>query len=208
MWALLSLKIWLKEITDWCTLYGEWHKHPWFFQCCSFPKPLLERFWGLQYKKDITINECSKECCVSAEVSTRKGVWGSDEVAWFVHQEEGCTWLIIFSWRVTVSSISCSKFWKSLSWYSNQLPKVMEQMTFETALLTLRWGLKGFPGEGKANNQFSSCLHRKGEESTFIRRKRFNKWNERSWVGTFLEMVVFSGKEDLKLLQKSKHHWH
>jgi len=150
--------------------------------------------------------------CESKEVlelllwTPEKKQWPFKSARYLCWGHKGCTWLIIFPWRIAVSFISRSKFWKSSSWYSNRLPKVTEQMMFETALLTLRWGLKGFPGEGKANNQFSSCLHRKREESTISRGKIVNKWNEWYSVGTFLEMVVYFGKEDVKWLQENKYY--
>lgn len=80
--------------------------------------------------------------------------------------QEGCTWLVMAPWRAVISYIIFSSLWKSSSWYSNRLPKMREQMTFATPLVTLSWGLKGFPEAEK--DQFSSTLLRK-EENTYQR---------------------------------------
>lgn len=68
---------------------------------------------------------------VTSDVDSR------DETVALGWWEEGCTWLVMAPWRTTVSYISFSSLWKSSSWYSNRLPKMREQMTFETALVTL-----------------------------------------------------------------------
>lgn len=90
-------------------------------------------------------------------------------------EREPLTWHHIEGSRHTTSSSNLSNSWNWSSWYSKRSPKVMEQIILETALLILKWGLKGCPGGGRRDGAFRLvCVY-------FLLRV-CSTWHVTSWV--------------------------
>ena len=90
-------------------------------------------------------------------------------------EREPLTWPHIEGCRYTTSSSNLSSSWNWSSWHSKRSPKVMEQIILETALLILKWGLKGCPGGGRRDGAFRLvCVY-------FVLRV-CSTWHVTSWV--------------------------